>query len=117
MPVGQDACGGTDPNPLGPAQQMAGEGQRRGTHPVGDEMMLGDPHPVEAGPLAGHRVCQGVSQSLAVAGAGKLTGQQEQVHAQGGRDAHGVPDRRRGRPGRGPALMVGLSSHEAPGTG
>ncbi len=52
---GQHADRGTDRHPAGRAQQVSGQGDRRGADPVRHEMVLGDPHVVEACLLGGHR--------------------------------------------------------------
>jgi hypothetical protein len=75
--VGEHAHRRADLDPAGPAEQVGGEGQRRGADPVADEVVLGQPDPVEAGRLGGHPGLQGTGQRLAGRPAGEPAGKQE----------------------------------------
>jgi hypothetical protein len=75
-------CGGADPEPGGLAEQEGGESDRGRGDAVGDEMLLGQPHPVEPGGLRRLGVGHRVAQRRRMVGTGELRGEQEQVRPQ-----------------------------------
>ena len=56
---------------------VGGEGDGRGAHAVGDEVVLGDPDAVQAGPFGGDGGVRGSGQRLALGHARELPGEQE----------------------------------------
>jgi hypothetical protein len=101
MPVRQDAGRGAHPQARGAAQHVRGECGRGRAGPVRQEMMFGDPRPVEAGPLGGQGVVHRRRQRRST---GEPAGKQKDIDAYGGR--------------RQPAPVASrISSHVAPATG
>ncbi len=78
--VGQDRRGGTHPQPTGAAKQERGQRHRGRADPVADEVVFGQPHPVEPGGLRRASVGHRAAQRRRLVGARELPGEQEQVH-------------------------------------
>ena len=77
MAVGEHAHRGPDRDPACAAEDVGGEGDGRGAHAVGDEVVLGDPDAVQAGPFGGDGGVRGSGQRLALGHARELPGEQE----------------------------------------